>query len=397
MMQEKLVIYLRGPHPSWAVVNADGVVIQYAYQDETIGFSQLTENRQVIVIVPAEEVLLTRAHLPSLSRAKLLQAIPFALEEELVDEVDTLHFAVGGTQSDGSLAVGVVAKEKMQQWLAMLEAWQIQADQLIPASLALPYQENEWRGMVEDVAIVRTDLFQGFGCDKNNFADILNLTLTATEKLPHVIHIDNYTSTEISSELNATISINETMKEANEAFRDLAVHAGQAASINLLQGDYAVKKASFPQLNKLWKWTACAAGIWIALLFLYPTVSYFMLKAQDHVIELQIAQIYKRHFPQASSIIEPRLRMQEKLQKQNDGGDRCLLLISQVGQGLSLAKNVRLKRLDFQNDQLTLELTADTSEDFSAFTDYLSQQGLTIKQQSANLAGSHINATVEVE
>jgi hypothetical protein len=46
---------------------------------------------------------------------------------------------------------------------------------------------------------------------------------------------------------------------------------------------------------------------------------------------------------------------------------------------------------------MTLELTAQSSEDFSAFTDFLSQNSLSVKQQNANLAGTRVNASVVVE
>ena len=112
-----------------------------------------------------------------------------------------------------------------------------------------------------------------------------------------------------------------------------------------------------------------------------------------------INHIYRTQFPQATSIVAPKLRMQEKLQKLDVsvGENRVLLLLGYVGKGMKIANGIKLKRADFQNSQLTLELTATSSESFSAFTDYLTQQGLHVKQQNATLAGEHINATVQVE
>ncbi|TAK75186.1 MAG: hypothetical protein EPO11_05845 [Gammaproteobacteria bacterium] len=370
-MQERLIIYLDTDHPSWAVVNADGVVAQHACRDDAIGFAQLAENREVWLIVPVEDVLLTSVQLPHLSRSKRLQAIPFALEDELIDEVETLHFAMGDTLADGNVSVAVVSREKMQAWVALLQSWQIEADQFIPASLALPYEENSWYVLMEKVAIVRTSLWQGFACDQANLPQILDWMTP-----PKVIYL--------SSE---------------NFIYDLAQQVTRTPFINLLQGVYTKKKSTLPHIHKLWKITAYTAAVWVGLLFLYPIVSYFILKSQESAIEYQIAQIYKRNFPQASSVVAPKLRMQEKLQQQEGqaGENRLLTLLGQVGKGLSTAHNVKLKRLDFQNNQLTLELTAATPDNFSLFTDYLTQQGLSVKQQSANLAGTQINAVIEIE
>src|SRR5689334_16197691 len=130
-MQEKLIIYLNPTDlnlPSWAVVAADGVVRQSAHRDHATGLAHIAEGKEIIAIVPAEDVLLTKIQLPKMNRARLMQAVPFALEDELIADVDTLHFAVGEYEADKELTVAVVAQEKMQQWLGMLSSWQLKAD-----------------------------------------------------------------------------------------------------------------------------------------------------------------------------------------------------------------------------------------------------------------------------
>ena len=82
-MQEKLVIDISAAdetRPSWAIVDAHGVVRQSAMHDSTEGLTHIADLKQVIVIVPAIDVLLTVVRLPKMNRTRLLQAIPFALE-----------------------------------------------------------------------------------------------------------------------------------------------------------------------------------------------------------------------------------------------------------------------------------------------------------------------------
>jgi type II secretion system protein L len=169
--------------------------------------------------------------------------------------------------------------------------------------------------------------------------------------------------------------------------------------LNLLQGPYAVKKSKFVQQDKIWHVLFGLVTAWVVLLFLYPTVSYLILQKRVSGIDAQIVEIYKRNFPQSSSIVAPKLRMEEKLQKANSaiGQNRLLLLLGYIGKGVTKAEGIKLKHIDFQNNQLTLELTVATSEEFSTFTDFLTQQSLNVKQQNANLTGSRINATLQVE
>lgn len=401
-MLEKLVIYLHAhdlEHPSWAVVDADGSVRQSELHDNALGFSQIAEDKEVIVIVPGEEILITSVMLPKMNRSRLTQALPFALEEKLIDDVDTLHFARGDYHADRALPVAIVAREKVEQWLALLKSWNIQVDFLVSSALAVPFEESSWQIMLSDIAIVRLQAAQGFVCDKNNLAELLSLALAEAAEVPKLIHILNYTDQSFKTTFESPIDCKEEFIPAAKFMADLARHAGKLPSINLLQGAYATKKSKFPRRDKLWKASFCFAVAWVLLLFLFPTVSYFILKQRTNKIDEQISQIYKRNFPQSTSIVAPKMRLQEKLQKltSQTGQNHLFLLLGYVAKGIQSNTGVQLKRFDFQNNQLILELTANTSEDFSTFTNFLTGQGLKVKQQNANLTGSRINATLQIE
>lgn len=400
-MQEKLVIYLHThdlSHPSWAVINADNTLRQSAYRDNSEGLAQISEDKEIIVIVPAEDVLLMKAELPKMSKTKLYQALPFAVEEQLVSDVDTLHFAASDQEADGRLSVAIVSQDKMQMWLSQLQAMHIKPDKLIPETFALPMEHHVWHVFINEMATVRISDFQGFASDKNNFSELMDIALQSSDT-PKLLHIHNYTKEAYVSNLTLPVEIKEDFFSHDKFIADLARYAIQTPYINLLQGRYAVKKAKFPQMNKLWQVTAYLAAAWIGLLFLYPLVSYLILSHRMNNIDNQIAQIYKRHFPQSTSIVAPKLRMQEKLQKLDAtiSENRLLLLMGYIGKGMHATPSIKLKRMEFQNNQLTLDLMAANSDDFSAFTDYLTQQGLNVKQQNANLSDSHINATIVIE
>jgi hypothetical protein len=91
--------------------------------------------------------------------------------------------------------------------------------------------------------------------------------------------------------------------------------------------------------------------------------------------------------------------MQEKLQRlsQQSGEPRSLILMAQIGKAVGVVPGVKLKRFDFQNEHLTLELTTATPEDFSTFTDYLTQRGLKVKQQNADFVEGRMRAMLQIE
>src|SRR5258705_8095898 len=95
----------------WRRVAAGGAVRQGAQR----GLEGLAPAEEIIVWTPAAETLLLRARLPTRSAAKIVQALPFALEEQLVDPPERLHFAFAH-ESDGALALAVTPPERLATW-----------------------------------------------------------------------------------------------------------------------------------------------------------------------------------------------------------------------------------------------------------------------------------------
>ncbi len=94
--------------------------------------------REIIALVPVEQVLLTRAELPPGSAAKLARVLPYALEDQVLDPVDALHFARGSVDAEGRHRVAVMARATLAGWLQSLRDVGIQADAMLPDALAVP-------------------------------------------------------------------------------------------------------------------------------------------------------------------------------------------------------------------------------------------------------------------
>lgn len=400
-MQETLVIYLHTENPeqpSWAVIDALGNLQHCEEHNNAEDLFTFATDREVIVAVPAEDVLLTTVTLPKMNRSKLMHALPYALEEQLIDEVETLHFAPFDFRANGELAIAIVSKEKMDHWFSLIKAWQINPDRMLPANLMLPWQEKGWGISVKELALVRTGFASGFSCDKDNLNELLNLQ-PKENGFPETVSIMNYTATPVANQLALPLVIKETLLPATSFMVDMARGISSAPSFNLLQGPYAVKKSKLPRTERLGKIAVFLLAALVSILFLYPMVSCFILQQRVKAIDNDITQIYKHNFPQSTSVVAPKLRMEEKLRKLSAqiGENRFLLLLGNLGQAMTDAKNIQLKRVDYQSSQLTLEMTAASSEDFTAFTNALMQQGLDVKQQNANLVGARVNATLLIE
>ncbi|MEA3133930.1 MAG: ral secretion pathway protein, partial [Gammaproteobacteria bacterium] len=86
----------------------------------------VARSARVVVIAPATQILLAEPELPPGSGVKLARAVPFALEEQLTEDIDLLVFALGKRRSGGGTPVAVVSRSVLQGWLADLAAAGIQ-------------------------------------------------------------------------------------------------------------------------------------------------------------------------------------------------------------------------------------------------------------------------------
>ena len=77
-------------------------------------------DRQVIVLVPGTEVLTTSVDIPVKGGSRLHAALPYALEDQLAEDVDQLHFAPGTRRSSGRIPVAIVSRKRLAEWIEWL-------------------------------------------------------------------------------------------------------------------------------------------------------------------------------------------------------------------------------------------------------------------------------------
>ena len=396
-MRDQIIFYLSAEITtiSWIIVH-DNQIIESVYAGEIDALTQAAVDKEIIVLVPAQDVVLTSAHLPKMHAARLRQALPFSLEEQLIAEVETLHFAMGERDAANVLPTAIVSKEKMQTWLDLLSSWKIVPDRLYPLSLALPFDAQGWTVSVMDVAVIRMNAMQALTCEVSQLPDYLKAL--SLPKEPSFIDIHHFTEQSMAALFPFACDINE-IKHARDAFlKILFEHLQKPPIINLLQGDYVIKKKKWVGKEKIIRSIKYVSAAWLFLLFLYPVVSSFILQRRLHQIDNEIDAIYHKQFPHATNIVEPKIRLKEKLKEamSNQEKNRLFLWLADLGRGLSIA-DIHLNRLDFQNDQLTVEFSAASTEAVTQYVHFLMQQGLNVKQQSASLNENRIQAVMVIE
>ena len=104
----------------------------------------------MVVLVPAEEVVSLTAELPAKPGSRWQQAVPYAVEEQLADNIEDLHIAIGARSADGaSVAVTAVTKDKMRGWTQQLADAGIVCNAIYPDHVLLPNNPGQVVGLLQ--------------------------------------------------------------------------------------------------------------------------------------------------------------------------------------------------------------------------------------------------------
>ena len=226
---------------------------------------------------PAQDVRLLNAAVPAKQASKAALAVPYALEDQFAEDVETLHFAIANAPDvRGEWPVAVVAAQHLRDWLAPFNARGLVPEALIPETLALPWREDErWTVLAEPGHMtVRTGPTAGFGCLEEDLDLFLGLAEGEQKRALRILitqGVDvDFTKLERDVEL---------LPGLGHPLEALARHYRAAQSINLLQGPFAMRQALAREWQ-VWKLPAMLLAAVFALAVIGNAVTALVLGAQ---------------------------------------------------------------------------------------------------------------------
>src|ERR1700678_2917790 len=116
-------LLLRIPSPGqeeteWLTIDDSGLSETIRQRGSLTLAAAVAGTGNVVVLAPATQILLAEPELPPGSGIKLARAVPFALEEQLTEDIDQLNFAIGRRRDSGGTPVAVVSRSILQGWVS---------------------------------------------------------------------------------------------------------------------------------------------------------------------------------------------------------------------------------------------------------------------------------------
>ena len=256
-MPDRLYLRLAADGPLEWLAMADGRRVGGAAGDPPPAV--IARAGTVIAFVPAEDVLLTEAKIGARNRAQLLQAIPFAVEDNLLGAVEDQHFAAA-TASGDAVGIAVVAKARLREWIARLAEAGVRADVVVPESLAVPLAGGHAGALVDRSRVIaRFAPWSAFACASDDFATWLAQARAAGIEQPVDLHVG---AGDARPPLPAGAQV-EVQPEVTDRLAFLAAHLG-TPPLNLLEGEFAGRHRQAGS-TRWWRRSAALAAAMIVL------------------------------------------------------------------------------------------------------------------------------------
>jgi general secretion pathway protein L len=333
------------------------------------------------LIIPAAQVLLTRARLPDAARRRTGSVLAFAVEEEMLREPDANQVSwIGSAEDEGILAA--VDKKGLTECLDTLQAAAIPVDEIYCETLLLPWMPGEWSLAWDgQEGFVRTGEFEGGAtdCGDNAYPPLsLHLMLEEAEKHGAKPASMALYTIEPKGAMAFEGGAGGVMKnpatapdiEAWQRVLGIPVHitgtwdwrSAPQSSISLLR-----ERKRWPLFSGLFSRLRPAVWIGAAALVIHSlavAADWALLANEVRALHQQMETRFRALFPAAVAVVDPALQLRRKLVEARhaagvpDTAD-FLPMIKTVGPGLSELAPGSLRAVSYDSGRITLELAAE--------------------------------------
>jgi len=387
----------------WAIYRPNGerIAAGTGTPAEVDGLLQQNGLRDVelTLLVPSQTVLSSHARIPARQARYIQQALPYAVEENIAQDIDSMHLAAARKADKGVYNVLAVSRSHMDAWLSFAQSLGYSLTGIYPDAMALPYEANQWSLCLDDgQALMRYGVNDCVKLAKFNLLPYLDLKSQSFEEASEPLGLRVFV-TEAQGEENAVLlaqlqqipNLKVTQERIGISPFELLCESLQRQSglINLCQGAYAVKSERKSQLQR-WAPVLWIAATWFVIqVGIHLGTGFYYQKKADEFYE-QARSLYLDIFPNERRVTDIRRSLEGKLRaaQTNGGGTSFLGLLSDAGYQLMQQPNRQaftLRSLNYnrQRGELSMELQAGSLEQLDQYKQAMATVGYNVEIGSA--------------
>jgi general secretion pathway protein L len=356
--------------PCWLVADATGQPLAAVASGTLQQAAAAAVGRRVAVLLPPADVLLAEVELPVKGGARTGQVVAYALEEQLVGDVDAQHFALGA-RAEGSArtAVAVMAHAELERLLQTLRAAGIEPDSVLSEASLVPAGPNHATLVIDGDTLcvvppggALTSVLPAADVGAALEMVVGAEMLRATNVLCVAPPLDwQRRGAEIEA-LRGRCAGLKVQLAGTGLLPWLAPQIATGTAINLLQGRYALRRAWTSQWQ-LWRVAAVLAGALLLLHIAGQLWTLTELRGAERVLSVATEEFASRLMPgEGTGNLRQRAEQRLLAAQRADDGFGFMGALSAIAVAVPAAGGAALQNLQFQAGAYEVRLrTADAS------------------------------------
>lgn len=320
-------------------------------------------NADLTVLVPASWVYHSQTQVASKNTELLTKSIPYAIEEELSNDVEDNYYAFK-INDDGTQSVIAIEKTYIIQLNEALESHGIEVETINSEVDWLPVAENS----ISIWSDSKTALFK---MDANQAMRI------APSQINQLLPVFAQDKQQVICNDKSIIDYSELPIEQRLTAADCCAYLSNHEPINLYVDEIKAKQNE--QSIDSWQTVKILVGVLALSWFVIQGIQWYGLNQSIAEIKQQQVNLFKQSYPNAvpSELVDPFAAIQSRLKKQNSQTtqDQSMLIaaVDNLGQTLSKQQSVILNGLRMIDQKMELQIAAPNMTAINDFHQLLQQ------------------------
>ena len=357
----------------WIVVDDQGTRKSTASHGSLAEAATAAAGRAVIILAPSADVTTVTTDLP-VKGSKLLAALPYALEDNVADEVDDLHFAPGRRMADGLLPVAVVAQLTLETWLEDLATVGIRPQRIVADYHGVASVPNTLSMVISGNEIMFND-GQGlsFAIPDASPADVVAASgyldpVEDAEETPGSgralqVYCDASAEERFAKDwalLRNELDSVDIKLLADGGFPRLAVTVASGSGINLLQGAFG-ERTEYGSMFRPWRFAAALLVGFMVLGLAGKFSDYVRLGIEEEALRAQFTEQYRAINPNDTREIRDPAAVVNSLKRRDSGPVAAPVFLPSLGTlaaAIQANGEVEIEGISYRAGVIDVRLTA---------------------------------------
>lgn len=306
----------------------------------------------VVFIIPQQCVYLTQFEIPPNASRQVLSSIEFQIEDQLAQDVEGQHFAIGD-QSENPVAIAVVEKAIMERSLELQQTHSLSVSGIIPELFLCP-----WSGQAGEVCLIESndDLilrygdYRGLKCRR----ELLEVVLKQIEQQQEIANVIYYLQ---NKDLYENLQVSNYPSQQKEPLPE-HLKIDRTKLIDLQQRQFQMSSV-WSSVFKTWRWIIALVALMLVVAGFNKALALQALEIELDRIKATQYELVRRYLPsnvgQSANLKKALITVLKQNQSSQQKVD-FLGLLRTFTQAKTKYPAIKIDKIGYQKGRLSIDV-----------------------------------------